>query len=113
MCYCNGLLSSLESCIPSRSLERLLSCQETKLAGGDDAAEPEAAECARVEAIVAEADSPEYWFAASRDGNRESHYRGKALPLQIWKNRPNLMGWSIPVSAGFRKSECIGAQKIH
>ena len=78
-----GLLYCHESCMLSRSLERLLSCQETKLAGGEDAAELEAEECARVEAIVAEADSPEYWFAASRDGNRESHYRGIAMPLQI------------------------------
>ena len=26
--------------------------------------------------IVAEADDDDYWFAASRDGNREAHYRG-------------------------------------
>lgn len=33
-------------------------------------------ELRRVERIVAEADNEDYWFAASRDGNRETHYRG-------------------------------------
>ena len=26
--------------------------------------------------VLAECKDPDYWFAASRDGNRESHYRG-------------------------------------
>ena len=30
-------------------------------------------------AILAEPASPSYWFAASRDGNREGHYRGPHL----------------------------------
>jgi hypothetical protein len=32
-----------------------------------------------VAAVLAEPDSPGYWFAASRDGNREAHYRGPHL----------------------------------
>jgi hypothetical protein len=32
-----------------------------------------------VASILAEPESPGYWFAASRDGNRESHYRGAHL----------------------------------
>ena len=45
-----------------------------------DEAEPSAAERERVERILLEAADPEYWFAASRDGNREAHYRGAPLP---------------------------------
>lgn len=37
---------------------------------------PAVAEVARVQAVVAESDDPEYWFSASKDGNREQHYRG-------------------------------------
>ena len=29
--------------------------------------------------VLSECKEPDYWFAASRDGNRESHYRGQAL----------------------------------
>ncbi|DBA97850.1 TPA: hypothetical protein ACH3X3_012714 [Trebouxia sp. C0006] len=32
-----------------------------------------------VQAVLQEADHPSYWFSASKDGNRESHYRGPAL----------------------------------
>jgi hypothetical protein len=28
-----------------------------------------------VQGVVAEADDEDYWFHASRDGNRENHYR--------------------------------------
>jgi hypothetical protein len=31
--------------------------------------------CAVLQAVVAEADDADYWFHASRDGNREKHYR--------------------------------------
>ncbi|KAL4423042.1 hypothetical protein ABPG77_002076 [Micractinium sp. CCAP 211/92] len=59
-----------------RSLERLLSFQPVVFRGGFDAAPPRPGEVARVAAIVAEQDSPDYWYAASKDGHRESHYRG-------------------------------------
>jgi hypothetical protein len=29
----------------------------------------------RVQGVVAEADDDDYWFHASRDGNRENHYK--------------------------------------
>ncbi len=59
-----------------RSLERLVSWQEVAFSGEVDMAEPEAEETKRVDRIMAEAEAPDYWFAASRDGNREGHYRG-------------------------------------
>lgn len=34
---------------------------------------------ANAQGIVDEAYSPDYWFCASKDGNRESHYRGREL----------------------------------
>ena len=33
----------------------------------------------RVKSVVAESEDEKYWFAASRDGNRESHYRGEEI----------------------------------
>ena len=33
-------------------------------------------EAKRVEEVIAESESESYWYAASKDGNRESHYRG-------------------------------------
>ncbi len=44
-----------------------------------DEAGPSPAEQEIVKNVIAEADDPGYWFAASKDGNRESHYRGKEL----------------------------------
>ena len=38
-------------------------------------------ESERVKAITAECHAEDYWFAASRDGNRESHYRGKMASM--------------------------------
>ena len=49
------------------------------LPGGLDAAPPTAEEQQRVAAILSEPSSPTYWFEASRDGNREAHYRGPHL----------------------------------
>lgn len=62
-----------------RSLERLLSCRHIDFQGGLDAAPPTAEEQQRVAAILSEPSSPTYWFEASRDGNREAHYRGPHL----------------------------------
>jgi len=86
-----------------RSLERVLARQRLPLAGGPsgggsssskvgggshqaaplppsvvDPSPPSAAERARVAAVLAEADAPDYWFHASRDGGREGHYRSPA-----------------------------------
>ncbi len=60
-----------------RSLERVLSCRDVPFAAGPpDSAEPLQPDHHRVLTILAEADDDDYWFAASRDGNREAHYRG-------------------------------------
>lgn len=40
-----------------------------------DPRQPNAEERARVAGVVAEADATDYWFLASKDGSRESHYR--------------------------------------
>ena len=45
-----------------------------------DPREPLAEEAERVSRIMTEQDADDYWFAASRDGNREGHYRGVACP---------------------------------
>ena len=69
----------------ARSLERLLSCRDVAFAPGPaDEAAPLAEDHRRVLNIVAEADDDDYWFAASRDGNREAHYRGACMqPPQL------------------------------
>ena len=38
----------------------------------------------RVLRITAESDNEDYWFAASRDGNRETHYRGVAFGTSLY-----------------------------
>ena len=73
-----------------RSLERLLSCREVPFTASRDGAEPAAADHERVLTILAEADDEDYWFAASRDGNRAAHYTGApaaASPLLCPSNR--------------------------
>lgn len=62
-----------------RSLERLVSARDVALADETDDAPPTAHAAARADAIVAEPDAPDYWYAASRDGHREAHYRGDAV----------------------------------
>ena len=62
-----------------RSLERLVSARDVAFANETDASPPTADAVARVDAIVAEPDAPDYWYAASRDGHREGHYRGDAV----------------------------------
>ncbi|KAK9903307.1 hypothetical protein WJX75_002515 [Coccomyxa subellipsoidea] len=66
-----------------RSLERLVSWQEVGFSGEVDESLPEAEETERVDRIMAEAEAPDYWFAASRDGNRESHYRDDHLGVTL------------------------------
>ena len=39
------------------------------------------AEQDNVQAVLHEADHPSYWVSASKDGNRESHYRGDNIVL--------------------------------
>ena len=46
-----------------------------------DSSEPTPEEVGRVEKVLSEADDDDYWFAASKDGNRISHYRGNVTLL--------------------------------
>jgi hypothetical protein len=64
-----------------RSLERALSVRDVPFDGAApiDPSPPSPEEHARVQTILAEAAGEDYWFAASRDGNREGHYRGHHL----------------------------------
>ena len=64
-----------------RSLERALSVRDVAFDGTApvDPSPPAPEEHARVANILAESTAPDYWFAASRDGNREGHYRGGHL----------------------------------
>ncbi|CAK0786704.1 hypothetical protein CVIRNUC_009918 [Coccomyxa viridis] len=66
-----------------RSLERLMSWAEVPFAPSVDSSEPEPEELGRVEKILAEADEEEYWFAASKDGNRVSHYREEHVGVSL------------------------------
>ncbi|KAF5832696.1 hypothetical protein DUNSADRAFT_11341 [Dunaliella salina] len=76
----------------ARSLERQISCHSIQLQGapcvdgsGTDTADwvdespPSKEERDRIQGIVNEVHLPDYWFFASKDGNRETHYRGHAL----------------------------------
>ena len=60
-----------------RSLERVLSAHDVPFDASFDDAQPAEEEAARVAKILGEADDADYWFAASRDGNREGHYRSE------------------------------------
>jgi hypothetical protein len=67
----------------TRSLERVISRQLMPLQTPADLAPAPAEEFERVQGVVAEADHDEYWFHASRDGNREKHYRSPALGVTL------------------------------
>ena len=96
MCLCNkwlpvnlvatfpaGESQSLSVCQsnpwPCRCLERILHKHTLQLSDKFDEAGPSPAEQDIVKKVIAEADDPEYWFAASKDGNHELHYRGEVL----------------------------------
>ncbi|DBA70060.1 TPA: hypothetical protein ACH3X2_012307 [Trebouxia sp. C0005] len=64
-----------------RSLEKYLELSKVPLSSEyqlDDSM-PSQQEQDNVQAVLQEADHPSYWVSASKDGNRESHYRGPAL----------------------------------
>lgn len=66
-----------------RSLERVISKQTIPLATATDLSDATATEQAYVSKVVAEADDPDYWYHASRDGNRQNHYQGSALGVTL------------------------------
>lgn len=59
-----------------RSLERTLSTQTMQLAGTSTQSGVRAEAVAAVDRVIREWDEDDYWFHASKDGNREAHYRG-------------------------------------
>lgn len=63
----------------------MLSVESFQLQDGNEAEAKETCCSSRQQTsrVLSEADSPEYWFAASRDGSRESHYRGEASGIVI------------------------------
>lgn len=73
------MLVDSASCVifECRSLERCVSRQRLPLAPGAPSREPPSqAQREYVERVVAEWEQEDYWFHASKDGNREAHYRG-------------------------------------
>lgn len=64
-----------------RSLEKYLELSKVPLSSEDQLNDsmPSQQEQDNVQAVLQEADCPSYWVSASKDGNRESHYRGPAL----------------------------------
>ncbi|KAF6251300.1 hypothetical protein COO60DRAFT_1561459 [Scenedesmus sp. NREL 46B-D3] len=67
----------------TRCLERVVSRRVVQLQQPADLSGASADEAARVQGVVAEADDDNYWFHASRDGNRDNHYRNPALGVTL------------------------------
>ena len=65
-------------CLLVRSLEKYLELSKVPFSSEDQLSEsmPSQQEQDNVQAVLQEADHPSYWVSASKDGNRESHYRG-------------------------------------
>jgi len=108
-----------------RSLERALSVRDVAFDGASpvDPAPPTAEEHGRVEAILAESHAPDYWFAASGDGNREGHYRGAHLGATlVFRHRMRdgggggaeggSGGWGSPAPPGSPPSGLARLQRV-
>ncbi|GIL55474.1 hypothetical protein Vafri_11033 [Volvox africanus] len=67
-------------CLERRLLEHVVPLHPTAPL---DPRPVEVSELERVRDVVSEADSPAYWFLASKDGNRESHYRSSYLGVTL------------------------------
>lgn len=67
----------------SRSLECRISQHNVNLAPQHDPSPASEQEQRHVASVLAEAEDPNYWFHASKDGNREKHYRGPALGVTL------------------------------
>lgn len=65
-----------------RSLEKLLTEQQLPLSGRTDESTPSQEELDSTQAVLnefREEGLDDYWYHVSKDGSRESHYRGKAV----------------------------------
>ncbi|KAK9813428.1 hypothetical protein WJX73_008260 [Symbiochloris irregularis] len=85
-----------------RSLERVISWHEVAFSATASKVGPSEEEISRVQAVVAEADAPDYWISASKDGNREQHYRGGFIGATLACkpelediNNPKVSGWDM------------------
>ena len=67
-------------------------------------------ERARVQNIVDEAKQPDYWFAASKDGSRESHYRGAHFLYDPISNFNNLVVHS-QATYPYSSRSCAGVHR--
>lgn len=67
----------------NRSLERRIVSHVLPLQSTLDLSEVTQEEKKIVDDVVNEADNPDYWFQASRDGSREAHYRDNVLGVTL------------------------------
>jgi len=92
-----------------RCLERQICNTRLPLKEPVDMSEAAAEEVERVQKIVAEADDPDYWYHASRDGSREGHYKSGALgvtlihELACFKPGGDQLGWSTQLPGTIHK----------
>ena len=70
-----------------RSLERILSRHQIELASPLDSSEPSESQLNLVASVVGAAEDENYWYYASKDGNREGHYTSN---IQRMKTNPPL-----------------------
>ena len=92
------LLLLLLSLFFLRSLEKCLDRTRITLSpeAGLDERPASHSEQDSVQAVLEEAEHPDYWVSASKDGNREAHYRGKhcflltssAFNAQMYRSHP-------------------------
>jgi len=66
-----------------RSLERRLFMSTLPLRGPVDRQQPREDDAERARRVLAEPLEEGYWFQASKDGNREAHYRGEAAGMTL------------------------------
>lgn len=95
-----------------RSLERHFEKHSIKLDSTPtlvDRSPTSSAQEDNVRSVLQEAEDPSYWFSASKDGNRESHYRGKlSAPAEtcgdckLHRPRMNFLCISCMHSVAFR-----------
>eukprot|EP00879_Flechtneria_rotunda_P011304 GHRR01011809.1.p1 GENE.GHRR01011809.1~~GHRR01011809.1.p1 ORF type:complete len:303 (+),score=102.57 GHRR01011809.1:136-1044(+) len=83
----------------TRCLERVISRHLVQLVQPTDMADAAAEELTHVQGVIAEADDKDYWYHASRDGNRENHYRNPALGVTLVHEPPCFTQQRLPAEA--------------
>lgn len=97
-----------------RSLEKVITWHEVEFLARKCCKLPSDEEQSRVAAVVAEADAPDYWIRASKDGNREQHYRGVLktqdcllIFIYVLSDSQCMPYIKQALSAGFASCSCI------